>query len=275
MKDINKILTTRIKIETLFLICLFPLLNFSAYSQPTPREYRYVWSWNGVDVWEKPDINAQKITHLAYGDSVIINKTTQINEEAEIEIFSGTVEYGKEFPEWKVKSKWIAVSTRLQHYGYIPEIYLSPRKPFKFSTKTQQSSENIEEYFARIHGLLESKIVEKESIWLTTITRLVFKSGIVYEIPYNTYGLQNYALIMPDMTLVEAFFFLNVAHNLEMEERGGKSDFIRLILTEDDLLRFTNHYPYSEVKKGERRKIYTIREVSDFVAISIEELIID
>lgn len=255
-------------------ITFFVLLgiSFCASAQPTPREYRYVWAWNGVTIREQADENSQSKEHLNYGDSVLIAEgRSEPENEQEIEIFGGTVEYGKEFPEWKVKSGWIAVGSRAGNYGFVPEIYLSKRKPFKFNQKTKLTNEDIEEYFVRTRGTLETSIIKKRELFWEEAVRYVFKSGIIYERPYSIYQRKYFTLILPDMTLVEAFMFLNTTYNLEMEKRGGKSDNIRLITQDENSLLFTNTYQYSGVE-GNKRKIYFFQKVLDFVVVTIEEI---
>ena len=240
------------------------------YAQPTLRTYLYVWAWDGVDLFEKPDINSLKKRHLKYGDSVFVNTQSNLDNEAEIEIFEGTEEYGKEFPAWKVKSRWVSVGVSLSELGFIPEIYLSAFKPFKFNPQTKLATEKINDYFLRTKEKLEVKKINKQSPLREEVTRYVFKTGIIYEMPYSINQTHYFTLLMPDIDLVKAFFFINAVYNLELEKRGGKSDNIRLIALEDNSLLFSNAYMYSGVE-GKKRKMYAFQKVHDFVVITIEE----
>jgi hypothetical protein len=262
-----------------FSLLLFLLLATTfAQAQPTPHEYRYIWAWNGAAIWEKPTLQSKQIAHLPYGDSVFFEVTLVHPQETCIinackgETVRGVGVPVVSFPAWNVESGWLAVRHHSMVAGFIPEFYCSKMKPFVFDTTNKRAKEGIDEYFARNNGVLESSVVHSRTYPFGDFTRIVFGKGVIYELRYFTYQLDRQVLVIPDITLAEAFHFLNALYVLEPTKRGGKPliDNVRLVQCDENRLVFTNKYAGGESRK-QRTTQFTIQKFVRLVLISIEE----
>lgn len=264
---------------------IFLFSNILAFAQPTPREELVVWSWRGTPLWERAEAESRHIAHLRYGDSVLLPEHYTKPSSVGITFSRGEKINRVKFPEWSEKAEWIEVQTKSGKSGFVPSLYLSEQPPLLMDTTTKRPRESMDDYFFRTRGLLEGKPIHRKiedvgryyrrSVFpLYVLNRSVYEGGVVFEWRYAVADHDNFLLILPDWSLVEAFYFLNAFYNLEAQQQRGFGDNIRLTKRKENLLIFSNNYAGGG-KKGERRKQFTIQRIGETIIISMEELIVD
>lgn len=264
------------------------LIITAVFAQPTPHKQLYVHAWNGVYVKEHAAMKSKVVAHLRYGDSVWVSGQHRERDTVNISICKAhTITKNATkiaFSEWRERAEWIFVRSP-KGSGFIPSVYLSDKPPLLLDSAIQRAREGIDEYFFRTRGLLEGKPVHRNiedvgryyrrSVFpLYDVNRSVYAGGVVFERWYSASDHDNFLLILPDWSLVEAYHFLNTLFNLEPQQRRGFEGNIRLIKKEEHTLVFSNLYATGR-KKGIRPQQFIIQQINETVIITKEELIVN
>jgi hypothetical protein len=162
----------------------------------------YVWARTKLQVRDSP--NGKIIGSLGYGDPVVMLQDDS-GSGVSIQALPTTIGNGKENDKVMVSGSYVEVSLK-KTKGYVFDAYLLKYPPLA-------SKEPLPQYFARTVGLLKT-LKEERGNENYSSERYVYNNGASYESHTNekSYGT---VVIIPDLSLTEAFVFCNYFFQLE------------------------------------------------------------
>jgi hypothetical protein len=179
-------------------LCLMMLSSFILLAQDNAR---YVAAKTGLNIREKPDINAKVLDKIPYASKIILTETS---EEAKKIISEGLTGY------------WRKV-TYNNKTGYIIDSYLFPFAPPKAGLKT------MKEYLLQLADPFGSELVTKggnEEVGYE-LHKQFYKNGAEHH-QFQGYEYGSVTYFLPDLTMQEGFLLLRMLP--EFSEVVGEKD---------------------------------------------------
>jgi hypothetical protein len=240
------------KIFVFIMLCVLFSSNASAFERYKAGDTLYVWATGGVNVRSKPD--GEIISKLSYGTPVIARQSDQ-GKSSEMEIISPRTINNISHPGVNIYGEYVEVSFK-NSSGYIFDGYLSKFPPF-LCKDNLTNCEGFRQYFSRVFGPeKELKNVQGPE---GNFVRLIYNTGITYDLTASG-GWGGELIIIPDMSITEAFLFVNRVFGLD----GGSEVFevIKNTMFKNDNIR-DEYIQFS----GESFQI-SIRRVQGFIIIT-------
>jgi uncharacterized protein YgiM (DUF1202 family) len=165
------------------------LMVFSSFILSAQDSIQYVAAKTGLNIREKPDVNAKVLDKIPYATKIILPKT---GEETKKIVTEGMTGYWKKI-------------TYNNKTGYIIDSYLLPFAPPKAGLKT------LKEYLAQLADPFGSELVNKggnEEVGYELHKQLYKNGAECHEYKGYEYGSVTYFL--PDLTPQQGFLLLRM-----------------------------------------------------------------
>lgn len=191
----------------IFVFVSIHLIDGKSQARYKAGDTLYVWVKNKLQVRDSP--NGQVIGSLEYGEQVIMLQD-DTEGSSPMQALPITRANGKENPKVTVSGHYAEVSFKKMK-GYIFDAYLLKLPPQRKLSNNQR--EPLHAYFSRTFGLLKT-FNEEQGEENYSRLRYVYNNGALYE-SYSSSCCGNSTLIIPDLSLSEAFVFANYLYFIE------------------------------------------------------------
>lgn len=207
----------------------------------------YVWVKNKLQVRDSP--TGQVVGSLEYGERVIMLQD-DTGGNSPMQALPITRANGKANPKVTVSGHYVEVSFKKMK-GYVFDAYLLKFPPLRKLSNNQ--NEPLHTYFSRTFGLLKTLNAEQGEENYSRF-RYVYNNGAFYE-SYSSSCCGNSTLIIPDLSLSEAFVFANYLYSIEnyFKDVVDSGPVVEVIENKDygngDYLSFTFELEYICIRK--------------------------
>ncbi|MBU6342408.1 MAG: SH3 domain-containing protein [Bacteroidetes bacterium] len=191
----------RYLIVFLLFMCFLP--GLFAIGDYKPGDTLYVWSYSGLILRNRPNLNAARIKNVPYG-TFLVALNYNGSKNTEVDLISAFSKDNKQLPSVVIKGDFARVVFQ-GDTGYVYDGYLSRMpalKQSKINTNKQPVFEAFETYANRSFGLLKDQKSSPKAEYGKPFTRKrIYANGITVD-EYSEKGGET-RLILPDVSLEE------------------------------------------------------------------------
>ncbi|MBL0742637.1 hypothetical protein [Chryseolinea lacunae] len=181
----------------------------------------YVWSNTSLNV--RSQTTGAVADQLPYGTQVIVLEGQQPAAPKQ-EVIAGQLIGKEQFPAFHLVGNYIPIRYGNKS-GFVFGGYLSKLPPRK-TQRLNGANESTKEYFERNFGVFKTTHSEKEGDHGKYKTdRVVYGNGVCLNYGGDGYGGSE-ILILPDLSLVQGYLFLNQMHNFDAAKKNGRDLYV-------------------------------------------------